>query len=178
MDGMQHPHLFIDETKQKRYIMAAAALPSKSLTTARRELRTQLLESQPRIHFKHESDSRRRQIVELRCRQGWAVRLFTKSSKRESVARNACLEAIVQYASEISSVRIVLEVDDSVIQEDKRVLYAATQRAVLTNGFTYDHIRATSEELLWVPDAIAWCFARGGEWRRRIEPVFDTLITL
>jgi hypothetical protein len=114
--------------------MAAAALPSKSLTLALKGLRGQLLKSQPRTLFKHESDSRRWQIVELICDQGWSVRLFTKSRKSESVARSACLEAIVQYASEIGSVRIVLGVDDSVIQEDKTVL--------------------------WVTDAIAWCASR------------------
>jgi hypothetical protein len=158
--------------------MAAAALPAMSLTKARKELRGQLLKSQPRIHFKDERDARRRRIIGLICDQGWPVRLFTHSDKRDSIARTACLEAIVQYAAEIGSVRIVFETDDSAMQTDKRVLYAATQQTALSTGFTYGHMRATDEELLWVPDAIAWCFARGGDWRRRIEPVFDNLITL
>jgi len=28
-----------------------------------------------------------------------------------------------------------------------------------------------AEQLLAVPDAVAWCWVRGGEWRRRVDPV-------
>ena len=33
----------------------------------------------------------------------------------------------------------------------------------------YRHEAAAAEELLAVPDAIAWCWAKGGDWRRRVE---------
>jgi hypothetical protein len=35
----------------------------------------------------------------------------------------------------------------------------------------YAHRRAASELLLAVPDAIAWCWAKGGHWRRRVERI-------
>ncbi len=158
--------------------MAAAALPSRGLTNARKELRAQLLKKQPRIHFKDERDSRRRQILDVICQQGWRVGLFTASPKRESIARGVCLDAIIQYVAAIGGMRLVIEVDDSVLQADKRMLFSAVERVQLAEGFTYSHMRARNEELLWVPDAIAWCFARGGEWRKRIEPVLDGFIEL
>ena len=35
----------------------------------------------------------------------------------------------------------------------------------------YGQHRAATEQLLVLPDAIAWRWAKGGDWRRRIGPV-------
>ncbi|MGL4744107.1 MAG: hypothetical protein ACRCXL_06915 [Dermatophilaceae bacterium] len=35
----------------------------------------------------------------------------------------------------------------------------------------YHHRRRHKEHMLAVPDAIAWCWAKGGNWRHRITPV-------
>ena len=35
----------------------------------------------------------------------------------------------------------------------------------------YEHRRAHVEPLLSLPDAVAWCWVRSGEWRRRIAPI-------
>lgn len=43
------------------------------------------------------------------------------------------------------------------------------------HNLRYEHRRAKTELLLTVPDAIAWCWARGGHWKRRIEPVITTV---
>ncbi|HEX9856702.1 MAG TPA: hypothetical protein VGC47_15430 [Acidimicrobiia bacterium] len=34
---------------------------------------------------------------------------------------------------------------------------------------TYSHHTPTNEPLLWVPDAVAWAWGRGGSWRRWIQ---------
>jgi hypothetical protein len=46
-----------------------------------------------------------------------------------------------------------------------------TRAAGCRETLRYEHRRAASEMLLAVPDAVAWCWAKGGDWRRRIEPV-------
>jgi hypothetical protein len=38
--------------------------------------------------------------------------------------------------------------------------------------------RVHEEPLLWVPDAIAWAVGRGGDWRRRAEPLLDKVVDL
>jgi hypothetical protein len=42
----------------------------------------------------------------------------------------------------------------------------------------YQHRRAATDQLLAIPDAIAWCWAKGGDWRRRIDPVVTMVRTL
>jgi hypothetical protein len=35
----------------------------------------------------------------------------------------------------------------------------------------YEHLKPHEEPLLWVPDAVAWCYGNGGDWRRRVAPL-------
>jgi len=35
----------------------------------------------------------------------------------------------------------------------------------------YRHQRAHEEPLLALPDVVAWCWVRSGDWRRRIGPI-------
>jgi hypothetical protein len=66
---------------------------------------------------------------------------------------------------------LVVETDDSLVAQDRRLLYAASHEYGLTGGFAYRHLRRREEPCLWVPDAVAWCFARGGVWRQRLAPL-------
>lgn len=68
----------------------------------------------------------------------------------------------------------MLEQDDSLMDWDRRQLYTLSRQTHLPN-LRYEHSRARSEQLLAIPDAIAWCWAKGGDWRRRIEPAVTTI---
>ena len=65
---------------------------------------------------------------------------------------------------------LVLEQDDTLVVSDRRLLYRPTREAGCPD-LRCEHRRAAVEQLLPLPDAIAWCWAKGGDWRRRIEPV-------
>jgi hypothetical protein len=41
--------------------------------------------------------------------------------------------------------------------------------------FAYAHLRGKEDLLMCIPDAIAWCWSRGGEWRARVA-VYTTEI--
>lgn len=69
---------------------------------------------------------------------------------------------------------LVLEQDDSLLDWDRRQLYTLTRAAGLP-GMRYEHRRAATEPLLAIPDAIAWCWAKGGHWRRRVQPAVTTM---
>ena len=69
---------------------------------------------------------------------------------------------------------IPVEQDDSLLDWDRRQLYALARDARLPL-LRYQHQRASAEQLLAIPDAIAWCWAKGGDWRRRIQPVVTTV---
>jgi hypothetical protein len=58
-------HVFVDETQDRGYLLAAAAVLPSSLVSARRTVRQLILPRQRRIHFFKESDGRRKQILVL-----------------------------------------------------------------------------------------------------------------
>jgi hypothetical protein len=63
---------------------------------------------------------------------------------------------------------LVLERDDSIVALDQRTLYR-TVRELDCAHFEYQHMRAQEEPLLAIPDALAWCWQRGGPWRSRVR---------
>ncbi|GHF77951.1 hypothetical protein FHX82_004368 [Amycolatopsis bartoniae] len=47
---------------------------------------------------------------------------------------------------------------------------------VLLRLLTHQHLNSASVPLLWVPDAVAWCYGAGGDWRRRVMPIVSKVI--
>lgn len=68
--------------------------------------------------------------------------------------------------------------DDPYMPSDKRTLYRAVREYGVVDSLSYVHQRPATEPLLWVSDAVAWCYVKGGDWRRRIEPLIETVIRL
>lgn len=66
---------------------------------------------------------------------------------------------------------LVLEQDDSVLDVDRKLLYRCVRELGRQDDLVYRHHRAHEEPLLALPDAIAWSWHRGGQWRKRIEPL-------
>ena len=56
---------------------------------------------------------------------------------------------------------LVIEQDDSLLDWDRRQLYALARETRLPL-LRYEHRRASAEQLLAIPDAIAWCWVKGG----------------
>jgi hypothetical protein len=84
-------------------------------------------------------------------------------------ARAACLQAVIDDVKAGQQTLLVLEQDDSLIHWDKQRLIEMVRGAGCGGTLRYEHRRAKTELLLTVPDAIAWCWARGGQWRERIS---------
>ncbi|RKR75181.1 hypothetical protein [Frondihabitans australicus] len=160
--------LFVDETKAGGYLMAAVAVSENDLVKLRKALRKLVLPGQRRLHFTNESDARRRQILAALVAMEVGVHLFSSRSKRQAVAREACLVAVVSWAVEAGHTKIVLERDDSLEKADRRLLYRQISRFGLHDVMSYGHEAAHAEPLLWIADAVAWSVARGGSWRARV----------
>jgi hypothetical protein len=172
-------HIFVDETKDRGYLIAAAVLVPRDLGPARTELRQLLLRGQSRIHFKKERDSRRHIILSKMVTLGAKVTIYDASAQcSEGEARASCLEATIADAADLGAHRLVLEQDDSWLERDRKLLYQQVRKAGCAETLTYEHMRPSSECLLWIPDAIAWCWAKGGDWKRRVAPMISTVRTL
>lgn len=57
-------HVFVDESKQRGYLLVAAAVMPGDLAGARRTLRALVMPGQRRLHMKKESDARRHTIID------------------------------------------------------------------------------------------------------------------
>jgi hypothetical protein len=165
-------HVFVDETKDRGYFVAAAALLPSDLVGARQIIRGLILPRQRRIHFFKENDPRRNKILAAIAALGVQAVIYDGSAAaNEKDARRACLAELVADLAKTSARRLVIERDDSVIEFDKRLLYQHVRAAGVADDFRYDHMRAHEECLLAIPDAIAWCWARGGQWRLKVKSI-------
>lgn len=66
---------------------------------------------------------------------------------------------------------IVLDEDETMVRFDNQKLIEYTRAARLPRHTALRaHKRSHTDALLAIPDAIAWCWAKGGEWRKLIQP--------
>lgn len=163
-------HVFVDETKERGYLVAAAVVRPENLAAVRQAVRALILPRQRRIHFNGESKPRRHKV--LNAIIDLVIYAFVYDATgwpNGKLARDACLTRLVDDLTEMGAARLVLERDDSTVRPDQALLFAQLRRA----GYhlKYEHLRAHEECLLSVPDAVAWCWVRGGQWRSRIQEI-------
>lgn len=174
---MTSRHIYVDETKERDYILVASTHAGAEADAVRKAMRALVLRGQTRVHFTKESNTRRAVIVDAICAAGVTATVYDAGRGRASqlAARAACLQALVGDVDAYEQTLLVLEQDESLLHWDRRFLYEAVRAAGLADALRYEHHRARSELLLAIPDAIAWCWARGGLWKQRIQPAIGAV---
>ncbi|MEU4193008.1 hypothetical protein AB0E69_14005 [Kribbella sp. NPDC026611] len=159
-------HVFVDETKSRGLLMAAAYCPADDVAVNRKALRALLLPGQERLHFNHEKPARRKRILDLIAEFHLLVSLY--QAERETLMdRQRCLDAIVRDCAG-SAERLVVELEESTYQHDLRCLREAARRHGCYETLRWDVLVSKADPLLWVPDAVAWSWMRGGIWRQAV----------
>jgi integrase len=59
--------------------------------------------------------------------------------------------------------------DETLVSFDNRQLIEFTRAAHCRDTLHYEHRSTKTELLLGIPDAIAWCWAKGSPWRQQID---------
>lgn len=162
-------HLFVDESKARGYRFALTAVDPQNLNAERSLLRSLLLKGQSHLHFTKESDGQRRKILDALARDSTArtTILTAPDGMKHKAARLRCLQGSAELSIEMRAARLVFEEDASTLQADRQALYRLLHGADIEYRFE----KKRQEPLLWISDAIAWCFAAKGEWRKRAEPL-------
>ncbi len=163
--------LFVDESKTKGYTMVAAIVARGDVAALRRDVRSLVLPGQRRIHFTKERDDRKRLVLSRFVDLGVQAHVLHCMAKTEAESREACLAGLVALASAGGHDQIVIERDESIEGSDRRVLFREVAQLGLTGTLAYAHESPHHEPLLWIADAVAWSFTKGGDWRRRIESI-------
>ena len=162
-------HAFADESfRQGRYLICAATVLPGDLHKSRSALRGLRLRGQRKLHFADESDSRRRTILSALGRRSIETRIYTATHRSQVEARSAIMRAMVVDLRSHGVIRLILDAREGQDHVDR----AAIRRIVGGHPdppFEYQHHPSATEPLLWIPDAIAWAWGRGGTWRSRVE---------
>lgn len=162
--------VFVDESKARGYIIAATAASLSSQRVAEKALRSLLKPGQRRIHFKSERDSRRREILSRMHELDLRVTVWIAKGLPDKQARPLCLTELTTALIESGVDHLFIERDESLITADKRII-AGILRGHQPQTLRYTHVVPTEQPLLWVSDAVAWCYASGGDWIRRATPL-------
>lgn len=168
--------LFIDEGKRRDYLLVAATVASNDTTALRKSVTELRMRGSDRIHFVRESAGHKRKVLTELARLEVRTTVFQAVGLDDRDARRWCLEQVVDLAAAVGANRIVIEMDESIVQTDNRTLYQAIETHGARGQIRYEHSRPASEPLLWVPDAVAWSFGRGGEWAQLVAPLIDRVV--
>ena len=104
-------HVFVDETKQRGYLLVASVVVPSDPDSVRRMLRGLVLPGQRRLHMKDESDQRRRSIATAIAVSGVTATIYDagRRYRNERERRAACLHALVGDAARRGDAMLVLE---------------------------------------------------------------------
>jgi len=172
--------IFCDESKAKGFLLAAASLPCGDGTRLQAEVTALLLRPQVRIHFRREQTPRQKLILDTLITAGGISTVVYDATRYGSnkAGRDAAIERMADHAAMVGASRIVLEADDSAVDQDQAIIKRQLKRAGIDGTTGIDHCRASEVPLLAVPDVVAWCYAKGGTWRQRAEPLISDVVTL
>ncbi|NUU33388.1 hypothetical protein HNO80_17520 [Arthrobacter sp. C9C5] len=175
---MTSNHFFVDETKQRGYLLVAGVLVPSDHADVRRELRGLILPGQRGLHMKDERDSRRKAIIDVIVRSEVEATVYDAARRfsNEPERRAECFRELVNdVAAHPGQSLLVIDKDESLVQRDRECLIEFSRKAGCKDRMSYEHAKSAQEQLLVVPDAIAWCWAKGGSWRERIRPVVTSV---
>ena len=166
----------IDESKAKAYVLVAVFIDAHEAPSIRKSLKKVLLKGQRSVHFSFENDSRKKLILNVLKTLNFEAKIFVSSEAKQADARAWCLEQVVATLKVESEYRIVLDRDEGYEAFDKRAITLASRRAGLNRENTHNHDEPEYEPLLWIPDAIAWCYSKNAEWRDRVSQMLSSNI--
>lgn len=164
-------HVFVDESKRGSYYVAAAAVAPASAGETQRSIRRLTRPGQRRIHFKSENDSSRRALLSALSTMDIRVQMYIVRGQSDKISRTMCLEALVADLADSGATRLTIERDESLVQADRRTIRDALYVYRYAPGLTYEHAAPADNSMLWVSDAVAWCYQAAGDWMRRVEPL-------
>ena len=169
--------IYLDVSKRaNRYLIASTTVDAAGAIEVRRELGRLVLPGQRRLHFKSESDRRRRELLDAIAGLSCVVRVYSVRRLAEPDARTLALSAVVrdvQAAGGDSTVYI--ERVEGLESLDQATISRTRSRQP---SLTWHHLSPSEDPVLWVSDAVAWAVGAGGPWRDRVDAVLDGLVEL
>jgi len=169
--------VFIDESYRKsKYLLIAVFVSSSEVNTLRHSLRKVAEKPGQAIHMTKASNQLRLRLGSFIVEQRMDCLVIehhnsgsTQLAARISCLRKLCVQSRVQTASHMT-------LDSSTTAERDCRIFEEHRRQYQSHFPIYQHTPSRNEPLRWVPDAIGWCWGRGGTWKQLIEPCVTSYV--
>ena len=162
-------HAYVDESFEGAYLMALVAVDGGDVAATRSKTRRLRARGASRFHMSSESDQRRdRALALIRELPVTAVVVEVRGDTPAHQRRVRAIESIVSECVRLGASRLLFELDISVVRRDRSTVARALRSTDDASALTYGFVGGAAEPLLWLPDAVAWAWARGGHWRGKL----------
>lgn len=163
-------HAWVDESQPgspggpAAYVVAAVVCEPAEIGEARAEMKSLLLRSQRKLHWRDESEPRRRKIIEavaaLECLEHIVVIRDDKPGEQPERRRRHCLERLF-YELDVAGVSHVFLESRAPKQNklDADLLNRLRAKKVVGAQLRIDHEPGPTDEALWIADVV--CGAAG-----------------
>ncbi|MDO5499085.1 MAG: hypothetical protein Q4F67_05310 [Propionibacteriaceae bacterium] len=168
MKELSGAHVFADESKRGSYLLVAVPFAAHDRQRARKRIRSLIHPGSSDIHMKREGDAHRKRILGGLSELGITAIVIESRAGRDRVDRRGCLAALYRRLHDDAAGRLVLETDESLLKWDRQTMFQIAAE-VGHPQLEYGWCPRRAEPLLWTADAVAWCYARGGSWRRDVQ---------
>lgn len=160
---------YVDESKVGGLTLFVTLVATTTVKGVRRKVRTMCRGGSRRFHARKEG---RKQIalgIEIVDELGLQVRVYDFRHLGGGVeARRAALTAMVHDLASLGVSQIVIERDDSLVGQDRQVLYEQVRKAAGAGPLIeYQHTGGCDEPLLWPSDLVGWCWFRP-DWKAKV----------
>lgn len=166
-------HAFVDESRRgNQYMMAVVQVTPAHLSPLRSKLRRLLLPGERELHFKQEKDPRRRRLADQISAFAVTSTIYACECGRfDEPAREACVTRLTEDLADLNAHRLVLDSREGRDKLDRFTIKRTLDKHGAWTRLAFEHFDGPAEPLLWVADAVAWCWGAGGSWRKRISPI-------
>ncbi|TAJ48554.1 MAG: hypothetical protein EPO52_10555 [Herbiconiux sp.] len=154
---------FLDESAAQRgsghqqYSVCVALVPAAACDDLRMKLRPLLLSGQIKLHWRDESEARRRWIVERIVELGpmnVVISHLDLRAHRLERYRRKCLEALYHHLVAMDVLDLTFESRSAPQDRNDRAHLVALQAQGLYSRLRIAHARGGDEPLLWIADAV------------------------
>lgn len=104
------------------------------------------------------------------------VPVWIVKQRSDKEARPLSLGALAEAAARAGVAQLIIERDESLEHADRRLIADAVRHAG-SSEMQYRHVTPHEHPLLWVTDAVAWCYSNGGDWIRRVDAIVESRVT-
>ncbi|UOT08475.1 hypothetical protein MPY17_40160 (plasmid) [Rhodococcus opacus] len=166
--------VFVDETKERGYLLCGAVVASQRLTQSKKAMRDLKPKNRDRLHMHDERPANRARLVKefMRVCPIDAAHIFIApiAGRRERAVRDDCLAELARTSAALGANRILVE-SCSQDRQDFQILTDSLKRVGALQQVRVAIDVPTSNEMLWAADLVVWAYADGGHNRDMVMPV-------